>query len=343
MPQLHQEVGFSTLTNKHDNSITNWYTLEWAQLADMLEEQGHLVTHNKDVALISPWTYKTPTQDFEPRRTSDGELWLIDDEPVVGRLASNVLGTDMLMFDFDGTITLTEAKQLFAPYTHLGYTSFSHMAEEKGNADCFRVVVPLAQFVSAQQLVDRRAAIYADFQGVDASCLSLARSFYIPSVKPERKRLAHMWRRDAAMFDVLDYAPNVYVPPIHSPVVHQTVDQDKLIDALKGVFLGNEPEWFKVAVAMQSNDFTFEQFVDVTVGHLMNSKDRRDCEKKWKSAEAAIRRGQSFSVGYLVNLCKKHGQWKTRTRAEAVDDRLALVDQRIVQLKKQYAHLNGAA
>lgn len=74
----YDEVSFSMLTNIHDNSITNWYTLKWAELADMLEEQGHLVTQNKDVALISPWTYKTRTQDFEPARTSDQKLWLID-------------------------------------------------------------------------------------------------------------------------------------------------------------------------------------------------------------------------------------------------------------------------
>lgn len=315
MPKTYDEVSFSMLTNIHDNSITNWYTLEWAELADMLEEQGHVVTQNKDVALISPWTYKTPTQDFEPRRTKDGELWLIDDEPVVGRLASNVLGTDLIMFDFDGTITTAEAKHLFKPYTYIGYTSYSHRSESKNGLDCFRIVVPLAQFVSAQQLVDRRNAIYADFQGVDKSCLSLARSFYIPSTKPERKTVAYMWRNEGKRFDVLDYAPNVYVPPLFTPVIHQTVDQESIVESLKTVFLGNEPEWFKVALAMQSNDFSFEQFVDVTVGHLMNSKDRRDCEKKWKSADAAIRRGQSMSIGYLINLCKNQGQWSTKGNA----------------------------
>lgn len=64
MPNTYDEVSFSMLTNIHDNSITNWYTLKWAELADMLEEQGHLVTQNKDVALISPWTYKTPQPRF---------------------------------------------------------------------------------------------------------------------------------------------------------------------------------------------------------------------------------------------------------------------------------------
>ena len=245
------------------------------------------------------------------------------------------------MFDFDGTITTAEAKHLFAPYTYLGYTSYSHRSESKNGADCFRVVVPLAQFVSAKDLADRRNAIYAEFQGVDKSCMSLARSFYIPSTKPERKTVAYMWRNEGKLFDVLDYAPNVYVPPIYSPVVHQSVDQEVVVEALKNVFLGNEPEWFMVAVAMHSNDFSFEQFVDVTVGHLMNSKDRRDCERKWKSADVAIRRGQSISVGYLVNLCKKHGTWKTRSKK--LDEKLASVDKRIVQLKQQYAQLNGAA
>lgn len=341
MHKQNHEVGFSTLANIKDNGITNWYSLEWEQFAELLESQAHLVTHNKDVSLISPWKYKTTDQQFEPRRTSDGEPWLIDDKQVVGRLATNVLGTDVLMFDFDGTITTSEAKSLFGKYTHLGYTSFSHMSEDKGGGECFRVVVPLAQFVTTEQLVDRRTSIYADFQGVDTSCLSLARSFYVPSVKPERKHLAHMWRRDGVLFDVLDYTPNTYISPVHSPVIHQTVDQEKLVAALKQVYLGKEPEWFKVAVAMQANDFSFDQFCDVSIGHLMAKKDRRDCERKWRSAATALGRGQSISVGFLVNVCKKHGTWKSRTRVEYLNDELATVNEKLEQLESKRLQLQG--
>jgi hypothetical protein len=302
-------VSFSTLTSIRDNAITNWYTFPWSELVQLLTTQGHLVTENKDIALISPWTYKTLDEDFTPRKTDEGELWTIDGKPVVARLAENVKATTMLFFDFDGDTSISQAADIFKQYTYLGYTSYSHMSPSKERKDCFRVIVPLAQPITAQQLVDRRKAIYAQFAGVDKSCFSLARSFYIPSTAPERKHLTQLWKNDGELFDVLTYSPEVYIPPTHSPVVFREVSQNRIIESLKKIHLGFEPDWFKVACTMAANGYTYEQFCEVTIGHLMTNKDSNQCADKWKHALKTVQRGNSTSIGYLVNLCKQHGTW----------------------------------
>ncbi len=333
-------VHFSTLNTSRDNAIQNWHEMDWYQLRDLLLDQRHVVTENKDVTMISPWKYKTKDDDFIPRTTEDGQPWLIDDQPVVGRLAANVIGTSMLFFDFDGDFTIGQAKFFFGQWTHLGYTSFSHRSLKKEGKDCFRVVVPLKQFITTEQLVERRKAIYASIPGLDTSCLSLSRSFYVPSVQPNRKHLVEMWDNDGEWFDALDYDPEVYVPPIHVTTVERPVDRQRFIDALKQVTLNAEPEWFKVACAMVANDFTLDDFCEVTIGHLMQTKDRRKCEEKWRYAARATERGRSPTVGYLVNLCKKHGAWtpaepKRTTQAEA-----DVINRRLLTLKTKLKELS---
>jgi hypothetical protein len=328
----HQiSVHFSTIHSSRDNAIQNWHTSDWYQLRDQLLTLKHVITETKEVTLISPWKYKTKLDNYTPRMTDDGEFWMIDGQAVVGRLASNVIGTSMLFFDFDGDLSISHAKQLFSTYTHLGYTSYSHMSPKKDGKDCFRIVVPLAQFVTAEQLINRRQAIYATFPGIDTSCLSLSRSFYVPSCARERAHLAQLWDNDGELFDVMSYEPEAVIAPIHTAVIDRPVDHQKFVGALKNIHLGQEPEWFKVACAMYSNGFTFNDFCEVSIGHLMHEKDQKDCKDKWKSAERSANRGVTPTMGYLVNLLKRHGQWKSST------------DTKIDVLQKTIATLRSAA
>jgi hypothetical protein len=309
MEVLNPQVHFSTINRIRCNAIVNWVETDWLTLVEVLKSEGHTVSEDKDVMCISPWLYKTLEQGATKRMTDDGQLWTIDDEPVVARLADNVIGTDLLMFDFDATISVEMAKSTFADYPHFGYTSYSHMSMKKDHKDCFRVMVPLAKFVTAEDLVKRRNTIYKQFQGVDISCLSLARSFYVPSCPPDKKVVAHMWDNHGTnIFDVYDYEPEQeYVAPAFKPAaVNRPVDKQRIIEGLKTIYVGHEPTWFNVAVAMASNQFTVEDFKEVTIGGLMKEKTVRDCEVKWRAAERRVEKGKGMTVGYLVNLCKKH-------------------------------------
>src|SRR6185437_861651 len=305
---INPDVQFSTINSIRNNAITNWYCDPWYNVVQALREQQHTISESKDVVLLSPWLYKTFEQGAIARHTDDGQLWTIDDKPVVARLEDNVIGTNMLMLDFDGEVTVFQAKHVFATYTHLGYTSYSHMAPAKNHADCFRIILPLKQFVTAEQLVARRQAIYATFPGIDISCLSLARSFYLPSCPPERAQCAHIWDNDGQLFDVMDFQEEVR-PVFASPVIAREFDKQKIVDSLKNIYLGHEPKWFNVAVAMAASGFTKADFREVTIGHLMHEKTEKQCDEKWKSAERRVARGKGMNVGYLINLCKEFGTW----------------------------------
>lgn len=310
---INPSVQFSTINSIRSNAITNWFNEPWYKVVQALREQKHTVSESKDGKLLSPWLYKTFAQGAIQRLTDEGQPWLIDDKPVVARLADNVIGTNLLMLDFDGEVTVTQAKSIFSTYTHLGYTSYSHMSPGKNGADCFRIMLPLASFISANDLVAHRNAIYETFPGLDISCLSLSRSFYLPSCPPERSSVAHMWDNDGEFFDVWDFPvrePEIFT----SPSIVRDFDKQKIIDSLKGVFLGNEPQWFNVAVAMAANGFTEQDFCEVTIGNLMHKKTRKDCQDKWKSAVKRVAKGKGMTVGYLINLCKEYGTWVPEKR-----------------------------
>ena len=303
-------VYFSLIDNIHDSAIRNHHKAPWFELVDFLFDEKHLISDTKDVTCISPWKYKTTEHaDYVPQRVS-GEVPASIENSEVSRVRDNVIGTSLLMFDYDGTLPLSTAGGgVFSTYAHFGYTSFSHMSPSKDGKDCFRIMLPLASFVTAEQLLQRRKAIYAQYPGLDTSCLSLSRSFYIPSCPAERQHLAYMWKNHGEFFDVLDYEPEVFVPSEISAVSSAPPDQQKIISALKSIYLGHEPDWYKVALAMCANGFSYEQFCNVTIGGLMREKNEADCRKKWKSAQTSFDRGASISIGYLINLCKQHGTW----------------------------------
>jgi hypothetical protein len=328
MKLTNPNVTFSTINRIYDNAITDTYSVPWVSLVELMKTQGHKTISHKDTNLISPWDYKTLDEGATERVNDDGELWTLDDKPVVARLAENVKGTNMIMLDYDGTISISQAKNVFSTYEHFGYTSYSHKLPAKNGADCFRIILPLAEYATADDITERRKAIYNSLQGIDKSCLSLARSFYVPSCAVERLPYAHMWHNNGDLFSVFDYDKEVVPAPLSSIYPNyeaRPIDKDNILSALSQVYLGNEPEWFNVAVCMYSNGFTYEEFESLTLNGLMHQKTSNHCKYKWKGAMRRVERGHTLTVGYIVNLCKKHGV-KVRSQFDTLKDQLNEID-----------------
>lgn len=319
MEAVNPFVHFSTVENKHDSSIVNHYELPWTDLMSLLT-QGHKVVQNKDTTMFGPWKFKTKADDYEPRYTSDGELYLIDGEDVVGRNAFNVKSASMICLDYDGGMSLEYAKNKFGQYTHVGYTSYGHKSPEKNFKDCFRIVLPLAQEVTPDEIKEYRKSIYEWAEGVDPSSLSIARFFFIPACPQERVRFAQSWSNDGTdLFDVkeFDKEPAYVESPLNAIFKSEGIKDDDrkwLIEKLSSIHVGYEPDWYKMAIAFYCNGFSYNDFVHVTVSGFMKQKSERDCEKKWKQVERnVLRSGLTVSVGYLFNLLKEHGIRQTKT------------------------------
>lgn len=318
-------VHFSLVDNKRDASIVNHYDLDWYEFADILT-QGHKVVKSKDTIMFSPWLYKTVDEDYEPRRTEDGDLYLVDGKPVIGRLAENVKGASMICLDFDGEMSLEFAKNKFAQYMHVGYTSYGHKSPEKNHKDCFRIVLPLSQFVTPDDIKDFRKSIYTWADGVDTSSLSIARSFFIPACPQDRVKFAQSWKNDGCeLFDVKSFDKEpAYVAPVFA-VDDSMKDEERqwIVDSLASIHVGYEPTWYTMAIALYSNDFTYHDFVRITMSGFMKQKSEHDCEKKWQAVERKVNRtGNTISAGYLINLLKEHGIHKPLKGKRALHEKM---------------------
>ena len=76
------------------------------------------------------------------------------------------------------------------------------------------------------------------------------------------------------------------------------------INKLKLVFIGYEPQWYRVGLAMCGAGFTVEDFITVTIDGLMNQKDGEACRAKWRAIEADV--SHRINFGYVINLLKEH-------------------------------------
>lgn len=77
-------------------------------------------------------------------------------------------------------------------------------------------------------------------------------------------------------------------------------ERDAMLFALSKVSLCNYEKWREVGWSMYHSGFTFDQFCDVTIGVLMQKKNRSDCAAVWKDAKTYER-----TYGVLVNILKE--------------------------------------
>lgn len=294
MTTLNPTVHFSIFNGFYDVDVKNNVECEWYDLVAILT-LPHMVSANKDGKMIGPWKYK--------------------DAPA-HRCAADVELVSCILLDYDKNVSLTDAKEKFVEFEHVLYTSYSHMKEGVDDHR-FRIALPLATPVTPEQLIERRKAIYEWADGVDRSCLSISRTFYLPSCAAGRVEYAESWHNAGSkLFDVMAFAvePKIEYTP-SGPVEDE--DKEWLISNLQTVYLGSEPRWFAVASCMATNGFTFDDFCRVTINGLMRSKSVKDCEAKWR---AVNKTRSGATVGLLYNILKEHGITKPSTRASRVDD-----------------------
>ena len=155
---------------------------------------------------------------------------------------------------------------------------------------------------------DKKDALADFIAGADTSCLAVARFFYLPACSVKSKPDARIWLNKGKRLNLFAFPDN---EPFNHEVEEREVsdaDKEQMIQALRNTFLGHEPEWWRVGVAMASNGFLEADFVFVTVNGLMREKSVQDAKSKWRSIQNYVSRGHSISYGYLVNLVKQGGR-----------------------------------
>lgn len=221
--------------------------------------------------------------------------------------AENTIDCHILCLDFDGEMSIAEAKNIYSSLEHIGYTSWSHKTEEKDGADCFRMVFPLAQPITRDDYYTKTDALKVFVSEADASCVAVARFFNLPACSADNQKHSDVWLNEGVFLDLHQFDDNpTYEPPATEYSPPDDADKAKMVEQLSNTFFAKEETWYKVASAMAANDFTSDDFIRVsTTGpNAQWGTTTREAQNKWKSAQSAVTRRGGIHYGFLVNLVK---------------------------------------
>jgi hypothetical protein len=208
------QIRVNTIEALWDNQVrpidTDWETFR----AVLLE--GHEVAADRiKVKLFNAVEYKSVDDLREVHGATVDDRWT--GVTFTRRLNENVLTVQMLVLDYDGGLSLEDAKHRFEEFEYVAYTSFSHRKDNK--SDRFRIVLPLlnpipasGHFSDCDDLIDGSAwyeleHALRDFAGpCDPASFRCNQFFYLPVSPRERESLAQVWSNSGRLVDWTSWA-----------------------------------------------------------------------------------------------------------------------------------------
>jgi hypothetical protein len=95
----------------------------------------------------------------------------------VRRCKGNVIGITGIVLDVDEAMTIEAAMTMLEPLEYVLYTTFRHTPDNHK----FRIVIPFARPLLAEDIAGRQASIMSTFPGVDNASFTVSQSFYFHS------------------------------------------------------------------------------------------------------------------------------------------------------------------
>lgn len=202
-------VCINTIDDRWDNRVVP-LDPTWETFRDVILE-GHVVAdHKHAVKLFNASEYKA-IASIEGRP----ECWVYDQETdrrYTRRLKENVVAVTLLILDYDGGMSLLEAKERFKDLEYVGYTSFRHL-NDKG-IERFRLVFPLAmpipaagEFTDCDDLIQgsvwyELTEALAEFAGpCDPASFRCNQFFYLPVTSKAHQATAQFWSNSGSVLD----------------------------------------------------------------------------------------------------------------------------------------------
>lgn len=212
------KFGVNYFRSVHDGVRDRVDDLEWDEFATFMKNEGHRVAPTKDdVSLFSATKFKT----LDAVLTEDRHGYREDPDgtQIVRRQQRNALQVELLILDYDGTLTLDEARERFKDYEYLGYTSYGHM--KTPGTHKFRLIFPLSQPIPAHktfneyEMVVEHGAYYdlsealIEFApGCDPVITKTVQAYYLPSAPSARIADAVIWRNHGVVLDWTTWRKN---------------------------------------------------------------------------------------------------------------------------------------
>lgn len=138
---------------------------------------------------------------------------------------ANVEHMDLLVIDIDNDpkhsvtrpyLSFEDAKTAFANLACVFYTSYNHKNTLKHNVDKYRVVLPLLDAVTLEDVEQRKQALADLFPYADPASFTASQPFYLPIAHPDREALHASWEGNGEWFDLLALEATVKPLPVKS-------------------------------------------------------------------------------------------------------------------------------
>jgi len=255
--------GINTFRSVRDGVHQRTDDLQWEEFVTVVTEQGHRVSPTKDgVPLFNATRFKTI--DEVVREDRGGFREDADGMQFVRRQQKNAVAVELLILDYDGTLTLEEARARFKDHEYLGYTSYSHM--KKPGVHKFRLIFPLTSPIPAHRTYDEYGmlvgqgayhelseALIEFAPGCDPVVTKAVQPYYVPSAPEERVDHALIWRNRGAILDWTTwkrnsaYAADAVDASSDSPLPRKTnglpnriLEPDQMFNHRRGTVIASE-------------------------------------------------------------------------------------------------------
>ncbi|MBL4898631.1 MAG: hypothetical protein JKX76_03165 [Colwellia sp.] len=222
----NKEISFSWITNIKSKTFQT-ETTDWLTLAELFQE--HRTDPNKhNIHLFNGSRYLSPDEIKEPKNILSNS----DGTPETRRLKINLKEVEILVLDYDNNdctdvddsshFSINDAKQEFKDYTHIGYTSHSHLLNKVHK---FRIIILLESPIPAWQKTNADGSTldsseWYEIQNAlrkfagpcDPASFNANQFFYIPSTHPDRIDTAEAWTNSASALDWTSFDRNPIAP-----------------------------------------------------------------------------------------------------------------------------------
>lgn len=135
------------------------------------------------------------------------------DDLVVRRTKENVIEIELLILDYDGGMSLDEAKEWFKAYEYVGYTSYNHLADNTTHK--FRLIFPLCSPIPVQK-TSSEIVVYEELTNAiqqfapkcDEVVFNSTQAYFWPSAPPKRIVTSLAWSNKGQTLDWKKWAVN---------------------------------------------------------------------------------------------------------------------------------------
>ena len=240
----------------------------------------------------------------------------------VGGRRSNddILEHHMLVLDYDEGVHPGWFQQEYQQYEYLLYTSYNNAYNKQADSidtDVmkFRVVLPLAQPVSAEHFRNMKAVLLETFEGIDEASLVSSQAFFLPSCHPDRQEQFKAVHNTGEWFDFDKFQIEMFVQQQKKLFQKKRFDaqrkntQDKTplseaITLLKGMSADcGYQTWWKVGSCLKTlyGDAGFDAW-DQWSSRSGSYDGTSKLRSKWRSFSET----SNYSYGFLVNRSREY-------------------------------------